>query len=1167
MFIIDSRGGAQRMTRLCVGVDRDPRLKGSPILLSMTTLTEYHIHLCPSNRKWWFEQQWNDVEKLSWKKFRQGCRKRAHVFAVVQLQEYIPFLEDSEPTPHSDSDLPVELSDFKDVFSMESSAILPSFKSTDHSIDLLEGEEPPYGPIYPLSQAELRELQNYIADNLAKQRIRPSKSSAGAPVLFIPTKDGSLRLCVEYRGLNKITVKNRYPLPLISEIMDRISGAKYFSKIDVKDAYYRIRIKEGDEWKTAFRTRYGHCEYLVMPFGLTNAPATFQHYIHQALGDLLDTVCVAYLDDILIFSEDRESHTKHIRLVLERLRGAELYARRDKCSFYESQVEFLGFIISTEGVSMDPQRIQTILDWKEPTSYHEIQVFLVFCNFYRRFIANYSAITRPLHALMKGSVNGKKPGSVILNSDEKDAFCRLLQAFQEAPLLRHFDPKKPIRIETDASNFAMAGILSQPDDQGRWHPVAFWSRAFRGPELNYGTPDQEMMAIIESFRHWRHYVEGAPDPIEVLSDHQNLQTFMKQTKLNGRQARWCIYLMPYDFVIRHRTGRSNPADGPSRRPDYQTGKRSNTDLLPTLRERLIGCGEMPLRVEYTQALVRPGCDEMSSQGEIPCVQKGDCNPFREASRAIELVGCKQLVSRESAHKVVIQEVSYEEKVVEPLLQMIKESQAVDPELKRRGEDSSLEKNSKWSLRDNVWRFQGRIYIPEEMTIRQEFLKLYYDDPLAGHFGRDRTEELLKRKFYWKNMTLDVRDYVLGCQICQGAVSKKHKPYGKLNPLPLPERPMQELTMDFVTGLPSVVFEGREVDAILVIVDRFTKYTLMFPISTTMTASELAELFYNEVELQFGPPKGIVSDRGSLFASSFWSSLCFYSKIRRRLSTAFHPQTDGQTERVNQVLEQYLRCFVGDNPANWPRLLRTARFSCNIARNATIGMSPYQALYGYIPDFHLDIEDDAFEKGVPDAKLRIEKLDQVRQKLREHWCKAVEWQAKAYDKRHEDLTLSKGDLVGLSTKNLRIKEGYRKLTPRFIGPLRITQKIGQQAYQLALPTKYNRLHDVFHVSLLNPWVKRSSNDGDDTLPMPDLEDDDEWEVESVQDHKLKKKQDYYLVKWKGWPAEYNEWVSSANMEGAQQAVAEYHKSQAKRKRRTTNDASSQASGRLSRKIKS
>ena len=300
---------------------------------------------------------------------------------------------------------------------------------------------------------------------------------------------------------------------------------------------------------------------------------------------MLDEFCIAYLDDILIFSEDRASHTQHVRAVLTRLEESKLFINPAKCRWYTDTLEFLGFVISPEGVSMDIERVKTIAEWPQPTSYHNIQVFLGFCNFYRRFIHRYSKITAPLTELLKGSVKGKKPGAVTLVGDADQAFRRLLQAFQEAPVLRHFDPARPICLETDASAVARAAILSQSDDEGRFHPVAFSSVKFKGAETRYGTPDQEMLAIVEAFKHWRHYLEGSNHPVEVLFDHLNLRSFMNQPRFNGRQARWCMYLSPFDFEIRHQPGKKNPADAPSRRPDYEHPAEPNV-WFPSLQNKM-----------------------------------------------------------------------------------------------------------------------------------------------------------------------------------------------------------------------------------------------------------------------------------------------------------------------------------------------------------------------------------------------------------------------------------------------------------------------------------------------------------------------------------------------------------------------------------------------------
>ena len=310
------------------------------------------------------------------------------------------------PAEHSSGDvtipkLPLELREFKDVFSTQEVGRLAPYEGYDYTIETIG--EPPYRPLYNLSNTKLAVLRNYLDDALAKGWIRYSTSPASAPILFVPKKDGGLRLYVDYRGLNKVIVKNRHPLLLISETLDRLSGAKVFIKLDLKDAYHRVRIKEGDEWKTTFRTRYSYFEYIVILFRLTNTLVTFQAYINKSLVGLLNDFCVVYLDDILIFSKTYKEYIGHVRKVLERLRRFRLFANLKKCEFFIKEVEFLGFIISTKGVTIDLRRIDTIRTWPKLKTYYKVQIFLGFVNFYRRFIHYYSQIAGLLTGLLKGS--------------------------------------------------------------------------------------------------------------------------------------------------------------------------------------------------------------------------------------------------------------------------------------------------------------------------------------------------------------------------------------------------------------------------------------------------------------------------------------------------------------------------------------------------------------------------------------------------------------------------------------------------------------------------------------------------------------------------------------------------------------------------------------------
>jgi hypothetical protein len=495
---VDSWGKQRQTNTIVYGTDDT----SEALLLGMPSLMEERITLAPWADQWRFENLDFDIVKP--KKFLKQLRSQAVVYALVVQGQTLDDLPGrvriatvstamGEVQPYVPDD---RVKDFIDVFNAPKHPI--PCEGVQHEIQTTG--DPPFGPLYNLSERELGALRDYLASALEKGWIRHSVSPAGAPILFVPKKDGGLRLCVDYRALNKVTVKNRMALPLISEILDRLTGKKFLSKLDLQDAYHRIPIAEGDRWKSAFRTRYGHFEYCVMPFGLTNAPATFQAYINKALAGLVDLICIVYLDDILIFSDSEEEHTKHVRAVLDRLRRYALYANPKKCSLFQREVDFLGYVVGADGIKMDQTRVDSIQDWPKPQSYSELQTFLGFVNFYRRFIEGYSHIARPLIDMLKGSKDGKKFGPWRWDPAAETAFSWLKEAFTKAPILAHFDPQRRIRVETDASKFAIAAILKQLQKDDQWHPIAFWSRKLIDAETRYDTHDQELLAIVAAFK-------------------------------------------------------------------------------------------------------------------------------------------------------------------------------------------------------------------------------------------------------------------------------------------------------------------------------------------------------------------------------------------------------------------------------------------------------------------------------------------------------------------------------------------------------------------------------------------------------------------------------------------------------------------------------------------
>jgi len=372
-------------------------------------------------------------------------------------------------------------------------------------------------------------------------------------------------------------------LPLIQELQDRVQGAQWFTKMDLKNGFQLFRIREGDEWKTAFRTRYSLFEFQVMPFGLTNTPSTFQDMMNHIFSDMLDVGVLAYMDDILIYADTEERHDNTVREVLKRLQENGLAVSPEKCVWKTQEVEFLGYIIGQEGIKMSQEKVEAVLSWQRPNSLTEVQSFIGFANFYRCFIQDYSRVARPLTELTKKEAEKEW----AWNPEAETAFKELKQRFTTAPVLAHFDASKPVIIETDVSDFAIGAVLSQRDEENRLHPVVFHSRKFQPAEINYEIHDKELLAVVDAFKHWRRYCEGATHQVQDYSGHQNLEYFTTMKVLNRRQARWAQELAGIDFRIYYRPGTQNgKPDALSRHSEYrpEKGGVENQPITSVLRK-------------------------------------------------------------------------------------------------------------------------------------------------------------------------------------------------------------------------------------------------------------------------------------------------------------------------------------------------------------------------------------------------------------------------------------------------------------------------------------------------------------------------------------------------------------------------------------------------------
>ena len=988
-----------------------------------------------------------------------------------RLPRAAAFPESLPDTPEYINELkglvPSEYHDLLSVFSQKKADTLPPHRPYDLSIVTEDNKTPPFGPIYSLSEIELKALSAWLEENLSKGFIRASQSPAGAPILFVKKKDGSLRLCVDYRALNNITIKNRYPLPLIPEALDRLRKAKIFTKMDLKGAYNLVRIKQGDEWKTAFRTRYGHFECLVMPFGLTNAPAAFQHFMNDVFRDLLDHKVLVYLDDILIFSESPEQHTADVRQVMQRLLDHNLYCAPNKCEFSTTRTEFLGFIITPDGVSMAQNKVSAIIDWPLPTKVKELQQFLGFANFYRRFILGYSRIISPLTRLLK------KDSEFNVDESAKAAFGRIKSAFTDASFLKHFDPSLPTIMETDASDYAISGVLSQYHGKTLF-PVAFMSRKMNPAERNYEIHDKELLAIVEAVKLWRHYLEGLASAFIILTDHQALQYFQTSKTLTRRQARWSEVINHHKYVIRYRPGaQSGKPDALSRRPDFGAGgKASEAEPLVLLR---------PLEISATIRVFSSTSDLLP---DIKRYQRQD-------------------------------------PLILPYIEAIESGDRDDV-------------SEAWHIREDILITRGLIYVPDYEDIKVRILQQAHDSKEVGHPGQAKTLEIVRRNFYWPGMRTFINAYINTCDLCQRNKSAHHSRYGLLQSLPVPIGPWRSLSMDHITDLP----RSAGYNAVLVVADRLTKQAHFIKAKTTDDSRILARQYLDNVFRLHGLPTDIVSDRGTTFTSTWWREFLSMLNVKPNLSTAFHPQTDGQTERIHQTLELHLRTYCDYLQDDWSELLPLAEFAYNSAHHSSIGMSPFFANYGYHPRLSLTLHD---EKS-PAAYNHVLELQETHEKAKESITAALEKQAYWADKRRmTPPDFEEGDKVWLLRRNIHTTRPSSKLDAKKLGPFVIEKKVSDTAFRLTLPGTM-RIHPTFHVSLLEKYNENRFPQRQIEQPPPPIVNPSggvSYIAEQILSSRMYQDRLDYFIHWQGYPVEDRTWAWASDWADNDPLVVNFH----------------------------
>lgn len=950
------------------------------------------------------------------------------------------------------------LADFYQIVHLDSDN-LTTTQVIRHKIDT-QNASPIAAKTYRYPEIHKSEVNRQMTKMISQGIIRPSVSPWSAPLWIVPKKTDEsgqkkYRCVIDYRKLNDVTIGDAYPIPNINEILDQLSHSCYFTTLDLASGFHQIEMDPKDAQKTAFSTPLGHYEFTRMPFGLKNAPAVFQRMMNTVLTGLQGLQCFVYLDDIVIYANSIQDHEIKLRNIFERLDKNNLKLQLDKCEFMRKEVAYLGHVITENGVKPNPDKIQVIKNFPTPKNQKDIKSFLGLVGYYRRFIKDFSTITKPLTKLLK------KETQFNWQPNQQEAFNTLRIKLISEPILKYPDFSKEFLLTTDASNFAIGAILSQ-GDIGSDLPIAYSSRTLNKAESNYSTTERELLAIVWATNHFRPYLYGRR--FKIITDHRPLVWLFNVKDPGSKLVRWRLKLEEYDYEIIFKPGRANTnADCLSRLPcnevqiNFNIIKETFDDYVKfyynSMSPIIFNFNEYPENI-------------LKSKDTIAYTTSIDLDDKNMHTDEILSESINSEVIKNTNHEIYSNYKSHDKNNRVFFHCFLKLNYYAKPtysdffytiqNLRVQLEKENISSISIANPVDDYNQFnyekckdiilfifrnaQIKIILYQNIILNPSanqiplILKENHDTPFSGHCGYHRMLNRIKQKYKWKQMRKDIKLYLKKCHSCQANKTLRKTYKSPMEITSTSSQPFERLAIDVVGPLP-ITEDGNKF--VLTFQDDLTKFSHAMPISNH-EAKTVANCLVSFISM-FGIPKKILTDQGTDFMSNIIKDLNRLFHIKHSIATAYHPQTNGALERSHSTLKDYLKHYINQFQSDWDTYIPTAMFSYNTHVHSSTKFTPYELLFGHKPIIPSSINSNpefkhTYESFYDQLKYRLNKSHEI---AKTNLIASKHKSKELYDNKILNPTYNVNDMVYLQNSQSKVGQS-KKLSPAYNGPYKIIE---------------------------------------------------------------------------------------------------------------------------------